>query len=354
MKSDWFAKGLIKWYQVNKRDLPWRNEVNPYKIWLSEIILQQTQVQQGLAYYLKFAKNYPTIGHLARAKEDKVLKDWQGLGYYSRARNMHFAAKNIVKSSKGKFPNKYEDIRKMKGVGDYTAAAIASFAYNLPHAVVDGNVYRLLSRLFGMSVPIDAGEGKKQFQLLANNLLDKKKSAIFNQSIMEFGSQHCKPSKPDCLNCIFNQKCFAFSNNMVTELPVKQKKTKVEKRFLNYVILIDKNKNILLNKRSEMDIWKGLYEFKLIETDEQKDVNEFLSSNEFDKISTKKFAVLHVSKLHKHLLTHRQLMCRFFVIKLNSRHHKNALVSKANALTKFAFPRLIEKFLNDCNLSEFS
>jgi len=352
IKSHWFVRGLINWYHENKRDLPWRNESDPYKIWLSEVILQQTQVKQGLDYYIKFAQNYPTVKHLARATEDRVLKDWQGLGYYSRARNMHFAAKSIVATNRGVFPQSFDEIRKLKGVGDYTAAAIASFAYNLPHAVVDGNVYRLLSRVFGINVPIDSGPGKKVFQQLANDLFDAKNAANYNQAIMEFGSQYCKPSKPDCLNCIFKSKCYAFANKKVSVLPVKKNKTKVENRFLNYVVLVDKNKNILLNRRENKDIWQGLFEFELIETKTQKDEKAFLNSKELAALGTKKFSVLHISKLYKHVLSHQILMCRFYVITINSLHNKTALTCKPKALTKFAFPRLIEKFLNDCNLTE--
>ena len=211
----WFAKGLTGWYKQNKRDLPWRQEKDAYKIWLSEIILQQTQVAQGLSYYLKFTFKYPTVQSLAKAPEDAVLRLWQGLGYYSRARNLHFAAKSIVSANKGQFPVTYDEIRALKGVGDYTAAAIASFAYDLPYAVVDGNVYRVLSRVFGMYSPIDSHAAKKEFQVVASQLLDKKDPATYNQAIMEFGSQFCKPNNPDCENCVLKDKCFDNASNFL-------------------------------------------------------------------------------------------------------------------------------------------
>jgi len=348
----WFSKGIIEWYRVNKRDLPWRGESDPYRIWLSEVILQQTQVKQGLSYYLKFIKNYPAVKHLAKAKEDAVLKDWQGLGYYSRARNMHFAAKSIVQDHKGQFPKTFNEIRKLKGVGEYTASAICSFAYNLPHAVVDGNVYRILSRVFGICEPIDSLPGKKRFLTLATQLLDVKNPANHNQAIMEFGSQYCKPVKPDCAVCIFKNKCFAFANDTVAELPVKAKKTKVRSRYFNYLILIDKNKNIILNKRSGNDIWKGLYDFTLLESVSETEADKLFKSNNFKKITGKNFSILHVSKNYKHVLTHQHLYTKFYVIKINSVHSKSLTQGNAKTLTKFAFPRLIEKFLNDCKLNE--
>lgn len=350
--ENWFSRGLITWYKTNKRDLPWRNHKDPYKIWLSEIILQQTQVVQGTSYYLKFTHKYPKVGQLASAKEDEVLKLWQGLGYYSRARNLHAAAKVVTEQHKGIFPTKYEDIKALKGVGDYTAAAISSFAYNLPYAVVDGNVYRVLSRLFGIETPIDSGAGKKQFQQLATELLDKKDPGQHNQAIMEFGSQFCKPVNPHCHNCIFNAKCFAFKAARVNELPVKAKKTKVSSRFLNYIVLIDKNNNIYLNKRSENDIWKGLYEFLLIESDKEISPRQLLKHKTFNKNAGENFQLLYTSKLYKHVLSHQHLYARFYVVKISAAFLKTQTKTSLNNLTDFAFARLSEKFLNDCDLKE--
>ncbi len=346
----WFTKQLTAWYNINKRDLPWRNQTNAYYIWLSEIILQQTQVAQGLNYYLKFIKNYPTVKHLANATEDEILKDWQGLGYYSRARNLHAAAKSIVQNNNGIFPTNYTDIKNLKGVGDYTAAAVASFAYNLPYAVVDGNVYRILSRLFGVETAIDSGQGKKQFQQLATELLDTKNAATHNQAIMEFGSQYCKPVNPNCTNCVFNKKCFAFANGLVASLPVKQKKAKIKNRYLNYFIITDKNKNVIINKRSTNDIWKGLYEFYLIETKKQTSELSILKQVQLLKICGLNFTVKHSSIEYKHILSHQHLYTKFYIITLKSSHKKASKVCSVSALKKLAFPRLIDKFLNNCGL----
>ncbi|MCE3229792.1 MAG: mutY [Bacteroidetes bacterium] len=350
--ESWFSRGIRGWYKDNKRDLPWRKESDPYRIWLSEVILQQTQVVQGQSYYVKFIQNYPTIKHLAAATEDKVMKDWQGLGYYSRARNLHAAAKAVAGEKKGVFPHTFEEIRKLKGVGDYTAAAIASFAYNLPYAVVDGNVYRVLSRVFGIDVPIDSTDGKKKFIELAQSLLDVKDPATHNQAIMEFGSQFCKPVNPNCQACIFRGKCDAFLSKRVDSLPVKAKKTKVSNRYFNYLVIIDKDNTILLNKRSASDIWKGLYEFKLIETDKETDAKKLFTLPDVKQFIKPKSTVLHASKTYKHILSHQHLFARFYVVKINSSFSKENKRSTVKTLTKYAFPRLIEKFLNDCNLSE--
>ncbi len=313
---DFFPKNLIKWYNINHRNLPWRGIKDPYKIWLSEIILQQTQVNQGLAYYVKFVKYYPKINDLAKAPDDEIMKHWQGLGYYSRARNLHETAKIIAFKHKGEFPKTYAEIRELKGIGDYTAAAIASIAYDLPHAVVDGNVYRVLSRVFGIKLPIDSGEGKKYFQDLANELLPKKEAAIYNQAVMEFGALYCRPVNPDCENCIFNTKCVAFAKQTVSELPFKSKKTKVTDRWFNYVLFQYKN-SIYINKRNKKDIWQGLYEFYLIETNKKQKPETLLNSKEFKEIVTaKNFTVKSVSSEYKHILSHQKLHTLFYIIQL--------------------------------------
>jgi A/G-specific adenine glycosylase len=350
--ESWFSLGLIKWYKKNKRDLPWRNETDAYKIWLSEIILQQTQVVQGTSYYYKFIENYPKISQLAEAKEDEVLKLWQGLGYYSRARNLHAAAKHIKTHHKGVFPSNYAEIKDLKGVGDYTAAAISSFAYNLPHAVVDGNVYRVLSRLFGIETPIDSGKGKKEFQDLATELLDKKQPAIHNQAIMEFGSQFCKPNNPDCDNCVFKAKCFAFKTDRIKDLPIKAKKTKITNRYFNYFVIADKNDELLIHKRSKNDIWKGLYEFYLVESEKEIDPEAVLQNPKLKEIIGKKYRLVNASKNYKHVLSHQHLYAKFYVIKTSTAFDKTQTKTNLKNLIKFAFPRLIEKFLNDCDLKE--
>ncbi|MGZ4091150.1 MAG: A/G-specific adenine glycosylase [Bacteroidia bacterium] len=349
--ESWFSEGLRKWYRINKRDLPWRNETDAYRIWLSEIIMQQTQVAQGLSYYLRFVEHYPTIRHLAKATEDQVLKDWQGLGYYSRARNLHAAAKHVSEAFGGKFPGTYSGIKELKGVGDYTAAAIASFAFNLPEAVVDGNVYRLLSRVFGIETPVDSTPGKKEFQELASGLLFRKDPATHNQAIMEYGSQWCRPVNPKCGECIFREKCFAFKNGLVQSLPVKSKKTKIRKRYFNYVVVLDKKNNVLVNKRSGKDIWKGLYEFPLIETEKEIKEKVFLKHPELLKI-TKDITLIHQSKKYKHVLSHQHLHAKFYVIKTTSQLKKTGQNQSLKTLNKLAFPRLIEKFLDDCKLTE--
>ena len=303
-----FARLLIEWYHEHKRDLPWRNTNDPYLIWISEIILQQTRVAQGYAYYQRFIERFPNLESLAAAEENEVLKYWQGLGYYSRARNLHQAAISV----NGVFPVKYEDILKLKGVGTYTAAAICSFAYNQPHAVVDGNVYRVLSRFFGINEPIDSGKGKKIFASLAHDLLDKVQPALYNQAIMDFGALQCTPLSPDCTVCPFKNRCFAFNHNMVSSLPIKQNKTKTSERFFYYLLIRD-NGNIYLNKRTENDIWKNLYELPLIESNTALAIDDFIRKQEFASIF-KENSVVNVRLLNKtkHVLSHRIIYADFY------------------------------------------
>lgn len=303
-----FARLLIEWYHEHKRDLPWRNTNDPYLIWISEIILQQTRVAQGYAYYQRFIERFPNLNSLAAAEENEVLKYWQGLGYYSRARNLHQAAISV----NGVFPIKYEDILKLKGVGTYTAAAICSFAYNQPHAVVDGNVYRVLSRFFGINEPIDSGKGKKIFASLAHDLLDKIQPALYNQAIMDFGALQCTPLSPDCTVCPFKNRCFAFNHNMVSSLPIKQNKTKTSERFFYYLLIRD-NGNIYLNKRTENDIWKNLYELPLIESNTALAIDDFIRKQEFASIF-KENSVVNVRLLNKtkHVLSHRIIYADFY------------------------------------------
>ena len=303
-----FARLLIEWYHEHKRDLPWRNTNDPYLIWISEIILQQTRVAQGYAYYQRFIERFPNLESLAAAEENEVLKYWQGLGYYSRARNLHQAAISV----NGVFPVKYEDILKLKGVGTYTAAAICSFAYNQPHAVVDGNVYRVLSRFFGINEPIDSGKGKKIFASLAHDLLDKIQPALYNQAIMAFRALQCTPLSQDCTVCPFKNRCFAFNHNMVSSLPIKQNKTKTSERFFYYLLIRD-NGNIYLNKRTENDIWKNLYELPLIESNTALAVDDFIRKQEFASIF-KENSVVNVRLLNKtkHVLSHRIIYADFY------------------------------------------
>jgi A/G-specific adenine glycosylase len=251
-----FSQKLLKWHQMNPRDMPWKKTRDAYKIWLSEIILQQTRVEQGTPYYKKLIKCFPTLQHLANANEDEVMSAWQGLGYYTRARNLRAAAKQIMNEYAGRFPSSYEEILMLKGVGTYTAAAISSFAFDLPYAVVDGNVFRVLSRIFDVRKPVDSAEGKKVFTALANDLLDKENPAAYNQAIMNFGAMVCLPVNPVCNECIFRRSCFAFTHQQVAELPVKSKKNAVRIRWFNFLVLEDGDK-VLIEKRKEKDIWKS-------------------------------------------------------------------------------------------------
>jgi A/G-specific adenine glycosylase len=343
-----FDKILIKWYNANKRDLPWRNTKDPYLIWLSEIILQQTRVDQGMPYYLAFAKNFQDVKSLAKADMNKVLKLWQGLGYYSRARNLHTTAKQVTEIHKGKFPADYNELLKLKGVGAYTAAAIASLAFELPHAVVDGNVYRLLSRYFGIEDAIDSTEGKKKFSKLANELIDKKNPGTYNQSVMEFGAIQCKPVNPDCNVCPLQNSCYAFAEKLIDKLPVKVKKTAVRARHFNYFVIHYKN-TVYLNHRTEKDIWKGLYDFPLIETKDNASETEILGSPELKTILEKtKFHVRSVSKFYKHILSHQHLYARFIEFEIDKPlKNKNLIKANLKELEKFALPRLVERYISE-------
>lgn len=335
---------LISWYKKNKRNLPWRHINDPYKIWLSEIILQQTQVVQGLNYYIKFTETFPTIIDLANAPEDKVMRLWQGLGYYSRARNLHAAAKVVKINYKGKFPTTYESIKELKGVGDYTAAAVASFAFGLPYAVVDGNVYRVLSRLFNIDTSINSTKGKKDFQFLANELLNKKQPALHNSAIMEFGALWCKPQNPKCEECPLQEHCLAFSNNTVALLPVKDKKIKIKNRYLHYFIFNYKN-NVYIQKRTEKDIWQNLYEFYLIETNEAKSADELLKNNTL-KTLVNNFEVVSIVNAKKHILSHQHLYATFYELNIKTLiKSKSLLKINRSDLNDFGLPQLINKYL---------
>jgi len=319
-----FSPILIDWYHKNKRDLPWRNTVNPYNIWLSEVILQQTRVDQGMSYYLKFVENFNTIKDLSEASEDKVLALWKGLGYYSRGRNLRKAAIQVMNEFDGVFPKDFKSLKKLKGVGDYSAAAIASFAYKEKVAVVDGNVYRVLSRLYNIDTPIDISLGKKQFSELANSLISEKHPDLFNQAIMEFGALQCKPKKPNCEVCVFDEQCEAYNKGTIEVRPVKSKKIKKKSRYLNFMFFEGNNK-ISLEKRGEKDIWANMFQLPLIE-----DFNDFEERNEELLWET------------KHILTHQNLFCRFY--RVNSSGKDTKLVD-LNDLEKYALPRVIENFL---------
>lgn len=345
--SQFISQTLIEWYNQNKRELPWRETKNPYKIWISEIILQQTRVAQGYDYYVRFVKTFPDIIQLADADEDTILKLWQGLGYYSRARNLHTAAKQVRDNFGGKFPDRYEDILSLKGVGDYTAAAIASFAFELPYAVVDGNVFRVLSRLFAINTPIDTSAGKKLFTQLANELLDKEQPGEYNQSIMDFGAIQCIPVSPNCTICPLEGKCMALSQNQVSAYPVKQGKTKVKERFFNYLD-IHFGANTYLHKRTDNDIWKNLYELPLIETDKDLTIEELEKTEAFSSILQDAGTVsIHpMSFSMKHVLSHRIIYARFYRIEItDDTNLKDQYIKiETSHIGNYAISRLVDRY----------
>ena len=348
MYSKYFAMDfhniLINWYLQNKRDLPWRNTTNPYHIWLSEIMLQQTRVAQGMPYFYSFTKEFPTVFDLANADEEKVLKLWQGLGYYSRARNLHKTAQYVSNELNGIFPPTYKELLKLNGVGEYTAAAIASFSYNEVVPVVDGNVFRVLSRYFGIESDISLPATKKEFTALAQELMPKDNPAIFNQSIMEFGALQCVPKNPDCSICVFNDSCVALQKKKIDVLPVKSKRTKVTNRFFNYLVLEDILGNTIVQKRTSKGIWHNLYEFPLLETSEIADFNFVSKTVQNDIFSN--YTILgiedcrHATVIHK--LSHQHLHIQFWKIKI-----RNLIESGVNKelLKTFPFPVVIYNFI---------
>ncbi len=309
-----FANVIIKWYEQNKRDLPWRNTTDPYRIWISEIILQQTQVAQGYDYYLRFIKRFPNVHELASAEETEVLRLWQGLGYYSRARNLHAAAKQIIANG-GLFPNTYESVRALKGVGDYTASAVCAFAYNLPCAAVDGNVYRVLSRYLKINIPIDTTQGKRVFADLAREIMGKASPSVYNQAIMDFGALMCVPHTPQCTLCPLADSCLAFADNCVSDYPMKSKRVTVVNRYFTYFFL-RYGDGIYLHKRSEGDIWAGLYEPYLLEHD--REISEKTLFKEIiQNIPDAAVTFRRIATNIKHVLTHRRLNVCCYEVQLS-------------------------------------
>lgn len=344
-----FSNSLIQWYLNHKRNLPWRNTQNPYLIWLSEIMLQQTRVAQGLPYYLAFIKAFPTVFDLAIASEESVLKLWQGLGYYSRARNLHKTAQYIAFELNGIFPNNHKELLKLKGIGDYTAAAIASFSFNEAVPVVDGNVFRVLSRYFKIETDISLATAKKEFAAIAFELMPKNEPAIFNQAIMEFGALQCVPKNPNCENCVFNNSCGALEKKMVSKLPFKSKKTKVIYRFFNYLVFEDDGLNTIIQKRSQKGIWHNLYEFPLIETDQEIDfdtISSLILEKYNGKLSVNRITDCNLkTKIHK--LSHQHLNIKFWKIKVSGTIKEGVSHEK---MKTFPFPIVIFNFIE----SEFS
>lgn len=348
-----FTKQLLVWYQPSDRPLPWKGIKNAYFIWLSEIILQQTRVEQGKPYYLRFTEQYPTISALARAPEDEVLKLWEGLGYYSRARNLHAAAKMVVDDYEGMFPTTYEGIRSLKGVGEYTAAAIASFAYGLPHAVVDGNVYRVLSRFFCIATPIDVTAGKKMFRALADELLDEADPAQYNQAIMDFGATHCTPKQPSCGACGHRPHCRAYQEQRVAELPVKSKKLKKRPRYFYYWVITD-GTQIGLRKREEGDVWAGLYDFPLTELEawvEGLFVQNTLLQTSFwqERLAPHAAQIQQVSKAYTQVLSHQKIKALFIQVQVGTgffKENPSLLTVERKKIKTFAFPKLVGRYIN--------
>ncbi|WP_100614019.1 A/G-specific adenine glycosylase [Confluentibacter citreus] len=343
-----FSKTLISWYSNSKRELPWRQTTNPYYIWLSEIILQQTQIVQGQPYYEAFLKEFPSIFSLANAQESQVLKLWQGLGYYSRARNLHATAKYIVNELNGVFPNTYLELLKLKGVGDYTASAIASICFNEPTAVVDGNVYRVLSRYFGIDTPINSSNGTKEFKQLAQQLIDKNNPAEFNQAIMEFGAVQCKPQNPNCSVCPFQESCAALQNNRVSELPVKIKAAKAKKKYFNFLVLVSEDNKTILEKRKEKGIWQNLYQFPLVETLQENDYDNFLPLIKNHHLL--KGIAFELTQYNKdtiiHKLSHQHLYTKFWIVNMNAPLANGIPVSEVR---NYAVPIVIGNFIEVFN-----
>ena len=340
-----FSKEIIRWYHQNKRDLPWRSTVNPYKIWLSEIILQQTRVAQGLSYYLKFVENFPTVEHLSGANEEQVLKLWQGLGYYSRARNLHYAAKQVMHDFNGVFPTSYNELTTLKGVGDYSASAISSFCANEAQAVVDGNVYRVLSRFFGIEDAIDSTLGKKAFKKLAEEVLDNKNPGLHNQAIMEFGALQCVPKNPICEKCPLQNSCFAFANSKIDSLPRKDKKTKQRNRYFNFIVINYENKTYI-EQRTGKGIWENLYQFPLVETSKRLSINAVIKTEDWAKIFSEidyKIGIVH-SEI-KHILSHQIIHTRFIEVKVKSDFKNTYQKININELTQYPVPILIGNFI---------
>lgn len=346
-----FSKLLLKWYAANKRDLPWRKTKDPYKIWLSEIILQQTRVNQGLPYYVKFIEKFPTIQSLAKADVQTVLKLWQGLGYYSRARNLHETAKYVVKNLDGKFPSSYSELLTLKGVGEYTASAISSIAYNEKRAVVDGNVERVLSRYLGMKENIHSPAGKKKYYELAATFLSNHSPRDFNQAIMDFGALQCVPVSPFCMSCPMRKSCVAYRGNKVDKFPVKKVKPQIRNRYFDYFI-INKGSELYLKKRTENDIWKSLYDFPMVESNKHLPLSSLIRNSLAEKI-LKGITATDVSGnslVYVHKLSHQTLKVRFWNVKVGTGYElKLPGIVKASrkSLSRFPLPKLIETYVNE-------
>ncbi|RAJ03863.1 A/G-specific DNA-adenine glycosylase [Chitinophaga skermanii] len=349
--GNFFSNTLLQWNRSqNSRSMPWKGIKDPYKIWLSEVILQQTRVEQGWKYYEAFTSKYPTVADLAEAADEDVFRLWQGLGYYARCKNMLAAARTIVSDFGGKFPKTYNEINTLKGIGSYTAAAIASFAYNLPHAVLDGNVYRVLSRYFGIDTPIDTTAGKKIFNELAQKLLPIDNASEYNQSIMDFGAVVCKPQQAQCSICPLAPNCAAFNTNSVSQLPIKSKKLQIKKRYFYYFLALYKNQ-VIIRKRPAKDIWENLHDFLLVEADGLTDIQQVTQKTGEFMLQTD-FETVAISPIFKQQLTHQTIHAQFVQIKCS---HQPTIppgyqLVPWNALDDFAFPKIILDYLKSQQL----
>jgi A/G-specific adenine glycosylase len=350
MEQFFFTKALMKWHRTeNKREMPWKGEKNPYKIWLSEIILQQTRVEQGWNYYEKFIQQYPTVYDLANAKDEVVFKLWEGLGYYNRCKNLLITARIIVEKFNGNFPTTFEEIIDLKGIGPYTAAAIASFAFNLPYPVVDGNVFRILSRFFAVDTAIDTTEGKKYFAELAMEVLDKKYAGIYNQAIMDFGATVCKPVNPLCSHCVLQKKCLAHQLGLVATLPTKEKVLIKKNRWL-YYFMFEHNSKVLINKRVRNDIWQNLFEFYLVETNEQMHCNEATIKLLLkEQLNISNATIPFISALEKQQLTHQTVRGQLIKIELEiiPATLKNFTWVNKKKLKQLPFPKFIHQLIDE-------
>lgn len=343
-----FKDLLLLWYKCYGRDLPWRRISDPYCIWVSEVILQQTRVSQGMPYYLRFIEQFPTIKDLAQASEDDVMKTWQGLGYYSRARNLQAGAKQVVEQYNGELPTTYNELLKIKSLGAYSAAAVAAFAFNEAVPAIDGNVYRILSRVFGIFTSVDTGQGKKDFFNLGMELIDKQNPAAFNQAIIDFGALVCTPRAPKCDECPLREFCYAYRNNIVYSFPVKGKRIVPRDRFFNYLMISHKGYTYV-NKREGKDIWHSLYEFPLIETPTQVTPEELIHLDDWTEfLGSGDVRILSISEPIKHQLSHLTLYARFVIVEVDNVAYKIKSefrrVSISN-LHELSVPRLIDLYL---------
>ena len=347
---DEIQETLAQWYETHQRELPWRSDPSPYHVWLSEIILQQTRVNQGHDYFLRFVERWPTLADLAAASEEEVIKMWQGLGYYSRARNLHQCARQLMERHGGSFPKDFKKLLELQGIGQYTAAAIASIAFGMPYAVVDGNVYRVLARLYDIETPINNDEGVKCFKALADALLDHKHPGRHNQALMEFGALQCVPKHPDCAPCPLQAHCLAFAHQTIEQRPVKEKKTKVRTRYFNYLVIKTEDHQVYLKKRTGNDIWKNLYDFPCVES-----ASPMTPETVFNSVEAKSllenhgFLIERISSPFTHKLTHQTIVATFIEIKIygffSSIQTKNIFLSPENELGSFPVPKLIDNYL---------